>query len=174
MPPDSDRLADSLETLASAIGGNTQEVKALRDAIDDLRVSYEHAVRNADCPYLAEAATIRRVLPSFPLDDALEMGLTPEQIQRAIAEGVTTVVGLRRIEKNSRADEIPETIACTHCDVDSPPSIAAALQKGWTDLCREDGLGWNYLGVCPECQAQENAVPGPEVTEADQQKRLFR
>ena len=108
---DSDRLADSIGTLATAIEGNTQEMKALRDAIDDLRTSYEHAVRNAECPYLAEAATVRRILPSFPLDDALEMELSPDPIRQAIAEGVTTAVGLRRIEKNTRAEEIPETIA---------------------------------------------------------------
>ena len=170
---DSDRLADSIGTLATAVEGNTQEMKALRDAIDDLRTSYEHAVRNSDCPYLAEASTVRRILPSFPLDDALEMELTPEQIRQAIAEGVTTAVGLRRIEKNTRADEIPETIACARCDADSPESLAAALQEGWTDLCRDDGPGWNYLGVCPVCRAQEDQVPEPEATEAEQQKPWF-
>ena len=108
----SDRLAESIETLASAIEGNTQEIKALRDAIDDLRTEYVHAIRNAECPYLAEAKAVRRILPSFPLDDALEMDLTPEQVRQAVAEGVTTAVGLRRIEKNTRADEVPETIAC--------------------------------------------------------------
>jgi len=170
---DSGRLAESIETLASAVLGNTQEMKALRDAIDDLRTSYEHAVRNADCPYLVEAATVRRILPSFPLDGALEMELTPDQIRQAIAEGVTTAVGLRRIEKNTRADEVPESIACARCDAASPESLAAALQEGWTDLCRDDGEGWNYLGVCPECRAQEDQVPESEAPEAEEQKRLF-
>ena len=109
-----DRLADAIEALATAIEGNTQEMKALRDAIDDLRTEYVHAIRNAECPYLAEAKDGQAHLPSFPLDDALEMDLTPEQIRQAIAEGVTTAVGLRRIEKNTRADEVPETIACAH------------------------------------------------------------
>ncbi len=170
---EADRLADAIDTLASAIEGNTQEMKSLRDAIDDLRTEYVHAIRNADCPYLAEAKTVRRILPSFPLDDALEMDLTPDQIRRAIAEGVTTAVGLRRIEKNARADEVPETIACARCDADSPPSLAAALQEGWTDLRRDDGAGWNYLGVCPGCQAQENAAPEPESSDPDAQKHLF-
>ena len=176
MPPDHDRLANSLETLASAIEGNTCEMKALRDAIDDLRSSYEHAVRNADGPYLAEASTLRRLLPSFPLDDTLEMELTPDQIRQAIAEGVTTAVGLRRVEKNTRADEVPETIACAHCDVDSPASLAAALQEGWTRLQRDDGSGWNYLGVCPECQAQQLLDEGEsreDATRGDEQKSLF-
>ena len=168
-----DRLADAIDTLAGAIEGNTQEMKALRDAIDDLRTEYVHAIHNSECPYLAEATKVRQILPSFPLDDALEMNLTPDQIRQAIAEGVTTAMGLRRIEKNSRADDIPETIACARCDVDSPLSLAAALQEGWTDLCRDDGAGWNYLGLCPECQARENEIPEPQGSEPDKQKHLF-
>jgi hypothetical protein len=64
---DSDRLPDSIGTLATAIEGNTQEMKALRDAIDDLRTEYVHAIRNSECPCLAEAQAVRRILPSFPL-----------------------------------------------------------------------------------------------------------
>jgi hypothetical protein len=100
------------------------------------------------------------------------MGLTDAQNQQATAEGVTTEIGLRRIEKNTRSDAVPETIACARCDVDSPPSIAAALQEGWTDLCRDDGPGWNYLGVCPECRAQEQA-DDEKLRKADPQARLF-
>jgi predicted DNA-binding transcriptional regulator AlpA len=150
----SDRLADYIETLAIAIEGNTQEMKALRDAIDDLRIEYVHAIRNADCPYLAEAKAVKRILPSFPLNDALEMDLSPEQIRQAVAEGVTTAVGLRRIETNTRADAVPETIACARCDACSPESVAVALQEGWTDICRDVGAGWNYLGICSQHQHQ--------------------
>ena len=173
MPMESDRLADSIETLASTIEGNTQEIKALRDAIDDLHTEYAHAIRNAECPYLAEAKDIRRLLPSFPLDDALEMELTPDQIRQAIAEGVTTAVGLRRIEKNTRTDEVSETVVCLRCDAESPPSLVAALQEGWIDLCRDDGAGWNYLGICPACQVQESEASDPEPHNSDSQKHLF-
>ena len=166
-------LANAIETLATEIESNTQEMKALRDAIDDLRTEYVHAIRNAECPYLAEAKAVRRILPSFPLDDALEMELTPAQIRQAVAEGVTTAVGLRRIEKNSRADAVPETIACARCDACSPESLAAALQEGWTDICRDDGAGWNYLGICPECQTQESQAVDPEASQQDPQKHLF-
>ena len=41
-----------------------------------------------------------------------EMGLTTQQMEQAKAEGVTSALGLRRIEANTRADQIPETIAC--------------------------------------------------------------
>ena len=66
-----------------------------------------------------------------------------------------------------------QALACARCDVDSPASLAAALQEGWVALCRDDGIGWNYLGICPECQAQENAAANQEVSQAEDQKRLF-
>jgi hypothetical protein len=102
-----------------------------------------------------------------------EMGLTTRQIEQAKAEGVTSALGLRRIEANTRADQIPETIACAHCDADSPESLAAASQEGWTRLQQDDGAGWNYLGVCPECQAQENQTAESELRPTDPQKHLF-
>src|SRR3990167_1852651 len=78
MASDHDRLADSIEALASAIVGNTQEMKALRDAIDDLRTEYVHAIRNSECPYLAEAQAVRRILPSFAAPRLLQHeGRTP-------------------------------------------------------------------------------------------------
>jgi hypothetical protein len=120
------------------------------------------------CPDCVREQTERERLEAA----GCEMGLTTQQMEQAKAEGVTTELGLRRIEKNTRADEIPETIACARCDIDSPASIAAALQEGWTDLCRDDGTGWNYLGVCPECQAQEQAED-EKLKKADQQGRLF-
>lgn len=47
----------------------------------------------------------------------------------------------------------PETIACTDCDAESPDSLAVALAQGWTELAPDDGAGWNYLGLCPDCRA---------------------
>ena len=102
-----------------------------------------------------------------------EMGRTTQQIEQAKAEGVTSALGLRRIEANTRADQIPETIACIYCDVDSPSSLAAARQEGWTRLERDDGAGWNYLGLCPECDARENKAVEPEFHHAAPQKLLF-
>ena len=78
---DSDRLADSIETLASAVEGNTQEMKALRDAIDDLRTSYEYAVRNAECPYIVEAKDAAERHPNQQLE------LIAELIRLSIVEG---------------------------------------------------------------------------------------
>jgi hypothetical protein len=73
-----------------------------------------------------------------------------------------------------RSDEVAETIACARCDADAPESLAAALQEGWTDLCRADGQTWNYLGLCPTCQAEEQARNKQQDEETpDEQKRLF-
>jgi len=41
---------------------------------------------------------------SFSIADAKEIGLTDEQIAQARKEGVTSILGLRRIEKNSRTN----------------------------------------------------------------------
>ena len=103
-----------------------------------------------------------------------EMGLTPAQIQQAKAEGVTTALGLRRIEANSRSATVPETLACARCDADSPPSLAAALQEGWTNLCRDDGHGWNYLGICPQCRPEEDETADRKGRQGNPQKHLFR
>jgi hypothetical protein len=102
-----------------------------------------------------------------------EMGLTPAQVQQAVVECISTAAGLRRIEKDARGDEVREIIACARCDVDSPESLAAALQEGWIELCRDDGEGWNYLGICPQCQAEEFGTVGPKTPATDEQKRLF-
>jgi hypothetical protein len=48
-------------------------------------------------------------------------------------------------------------IACTNCDREPPPSLAAALQEGWSELARDDGPTWHYVGLCPSCLEQEIA-----------------
>jgi len=44
----------------------------------------------------------------FPMEDAVAMGLTEADIEQAKTEGVTSVLGLRRIEKNNRGT--PKTL----------------------------------------------------------------
>lgn len=52
-------------------------------------------------------------------------------------------------------ERIPESITCSgSCDA-SCDSLADALMEGWTDLVRDEGPSWNFLGVCPACQAAE-------------------
>ena len=87
-----------------------------------------------------------------------------QQMQQSAAGEIADILNMG----DSEGDEIPESIACVHCDVDSPPSLAAAVEEGWSRLERDDGSGWNYLGICPECQAEELAAD-----QARQQKVLF-
>lgn len=177
---ETDRPADRNEAQAPDL---IAELQAVRDAVEELYILLDHIWRNREelRDILADLIESGRVQApgAFPLEDALDMGLTAEQIRAALDAGVTTTLGLRQIEKNTRAGALPETIACAHCDADSPASLAAAIQEGWTRLQRDDGAGWNYLGVCPECRAEEQPLPGhehPATNErplADEQGRLF-
>ncbi len=46
-------------------------------------------------------------------------------------------------------------ICCVRVLRGGGPGLAAALDEGWTELDRDDGPSWNFLGVCPECQQEE-------------------
>jgi hypothetical protein len=81
---------------------------------------------------------------------------------------------LRDILKETM-EEKEEIIACCHCDA-SPPSLAVAIKEGWTDFQYDDGPGWNYLGICPDCQAERRAAVEETtevVEEKNMQKHLF-
>ena len=101
------------------------------------------------------------------------MRTPPEQGWKEFAERMTGVETMPEVAGEISSEEVPETIACMYCDVDSPASLAAAQQEGWTDLDRDDGAGWNYLGLCPECREREQQSAEPETQKLDQQKRLF-
>lgn len=62
-------------------------------------------------------------------------------------------------ESLNLSDDIPFTLSCADCDVDSPHSYDAAVQSGWTRIqFTPDGWSENYLGLCPECSAARNAA----------------
>ena len=48
--------------------------------------------------------------------------------------------------------DVPFTLACANCDAASPETYAAAFQQGWTRIQFDDGPGWNFLGICPDCR----------------------
>jgi hypothetical protein len=174
----SDRLADTID---SASGGLIEELKSVRDAVEELYLLLDHVVRNREelydilaaitekkaeesgeatscihcnafCPTVAEAVKAGWVSlqhnPSEDWDylgicancqkDVVEqellakseqreeledtgraMGLTLEEIEQAKAEGVTSALGLRRIEKNGRPREVPEITASVHGEGDT-------------------------------------------------------
>ncbi|MFO0809063.1 MAG: hypothetical protein U0746_10600 [Gemmataceae bacterium] len=55
------------------------------------------------------------------------------------------------------AKTMPELIECSDCDAQAD-SIAEATAAGWTEIDPDpEGYSWNYLGLCPECRAVEEA-----------------
>lgn len=99
-------------TSAEQLTGLIEEVKGLRDSVEELFILLDHVWRNRSEIYdllerptaPALGQTTEGIPLDFPLQDALDMGLDAEDIRQAVAEGVTTMLGLRRIEKNNRRD----------------------------------------------------------------------
>ncbi len=57
--------------------------------------------------------------------------------------------------------EVPFVLSCAHCDADSPDTYEEAIQQGWVDIQRDDGLSWNFLGICPACRPAWESPPLP-------------
>jgi hypothetical protein len=53
---------------------------------------------------------------------------------------------------------VPFSIACFGCDAGQEiGEYAVAVARGWEGIVLDrGGLGWNFLGSCPECIAMEN------------------
>jgi hypothetical protein len=62
----------------------------------------------------------------------------------------------RRLIAELRSAARTETISCAFCDADSPLDLEAAGAECWKELQVDDGLSWNYLGVCPDCAPAHN------------------
>ena len=50
---------------------------------------------------------------------------------------------------------IPEMLSIRAQD-NRDTRAARAVAAGWTELQIDDGLSWNYLGVCPDCAPANN------------------
>ncbi|MBL9084996.1 MAG: hypothetical protein JNK76_24545 [Planctomycetales bacterium] len=62
-----------------------------------------------------------------------------------------------RLNPERRSLAIEELLTCQSCDRECD-SLRAALEEGWENLVRHDGPSWNFLGMCPECLAEERAA----------------
>lgn len=50
------------------------------------------------------------------------------------------------------------SLECFNCDAGMDvDSFEQAIILGWEDIQFDDGLAWNYLGLCPECVISEAA-----------------
>lgn len=59
------------------------------------------------------------------------------------------------------SDDVPFTLSCYECDCESPHCYDEAVNAGWTLIqFTPEGLGENYLGLCPECGEKWNAPGG--------------
>lgn len=76
------------------------------------------------------------------------------------------------IEK--RTEETNEVVCCVHCDA-SHSSLSEAVKDGWTSLQHDPADGWDYLGICGDCQRDEVEQDRKMLASADvgQQKYLF-
>ncbi|MCA9078013.1 MAG: hypothetical protein R3C02_26335 [Planctomycetaceae bacterium] len=55
-----------------------------------------------------------------------------------------------------RPEDVPFTISCIECDMDSPETYDQAVADGWTQIqFYPQGSSENYLGICPVCRAEE-------------------
>ncbi len=53
-------------------------------------------------------------------------------------------------------DGVPFSLSCFECDAgDGVTGLIDAQHQGWTDLQYDDGMSWNFLGMCPECGASQ-------------------
>jgi hypothetical protein len=80
-----------------------------------------------------------------------------EELRQDLTHAIRNHGAEWKAEGRTSVGSIVESIACASCDVDSPPSLAAAVEEGWQELTKDDGPSWNYLGQCPACLAQEDA-----------------
>jgi len=61
------------------------------------------------------------------------------------------------------------SLRCCGCDAgDDVGSRLDAETKGWTDIVFDDGLSWNFLGMCPDCLREEAERNHAAATLSDQ------
>ncbi len=52
--------------------------------------------------------------------------------------------------------DVPFSLSCAECDVDSPDTYEDALDGGWTRIQYfPQGVAENFLGLCPVCRWYE-------------------
>jgi len=137
------------DRLADAVENLSQRLQVVDDTISDILHELRWLLQNH-----VNVRIINR-LPAEPADRAWS-------------------VKLAKLNPQTRTNAIHETIACSQCNIDSPDSLAAALQEAWINLQRRDGEGRNYVGLCPSCQelqlqnqtAQRNLKETDRVTPA--------
>jgi len=168
----------------SATADLVDELRAVRDSVEELYILLDHIWKNRDelrdiIESLVETRKIKGP-NEFPLEEALEMGLTLEQIRQAVSEGITTVAGLRRVEKNGRNDaseiqivnhELFDALRFLVQEVRQPPMadsyVADAMKQASVVLEKYKGVVEREAGeserlpetiTCCRCDAQRESI----------------
>lgn len=116
---------EEAESLETSIEQLSQEVRVLRQAIDEFRVDFTHLLRNLPDNLPPPYQHLTSLAESFALEPAADHG----------------------------RDVLAETLCCYECDTDSPASLSQALHDGWIDIsCAEAAHGMSFVGWCPSCQ----------------------
>jgi hypothetical protein len=122
------------ERLAEAVNKLAEELRLIREVLDETKTELEWLARN-EKDYLS-----------------------------AIADAVEELRGeyLARVRWEQRPNPhlcSAETIACANCDTDSPTSLAHAVREGWSRFQADDSTECDYLGICPDCAKKLDEIP---------------
>lgn len=53
--------------------------------------------------------------------------------------------------------DVAFSLVCELCDAGMEvDSLEAAILLGWIRIGYDDGLGWNFIGMCPDCQREHS------------------
>lgn len=56
---------------------------------------------------------------------------------------------------NSKQVTMPFALSCWNCGATDDTTPEDAIGNGWSAITEdEDGLSWNYVGTCPECDEE--------------------
>jgi hypothetical protein len=118
-------INEQLDSLEPEVEKLTEEVRVLRQAIDEFRVDFTHLLRNLPDNLPPPYGHLATLAESFGLEHVIDHD----------------------------QDATSESLCCHECDTDSPSSVAQALHDGWIDIsCAEEAYGTTFVGWCPSCQ----------------------
>jgi len=89
-------------------------------------------------------------------------GFMPSISERLIGICESCILPRNVIDEKAIAkvcEGVPFSLICFGCDLDAPPTLAAAAVEGWRGITYDDGHSYNFLGDCPECAVINEASP---------------
>lgn len=54
------------------------------------------------------------------------------------------------------ATPVPFSLQCEECDAGMDvKSRRSATARGWTSIRKDDGISYNFVGLCPDCRKDQ-------------------